>query len=82
MKPRLFVGSSSQKRLYALALQNEIRSSADVTVWNQGFFQLNKSYLIKGIRFPTRFHRLRGPAPATSGYVKVFDFAKVGDTNV
>ena len=45
MKPSLFIGSSSEKVLYALALQNQLQSSADVTVWNQGFFALNTSYL-------------------------------------
>jgi predicted nucleotide-binding protein with TIR-like domain len=45
MKPSLFIGSSSEKLLYALALQNQLKSSADVTLWNQGFFELNKSYL-------------------------------------
>jgi predicted nucleotide-binding protein len=45
MKPRLFVGSSSEKRLYALALQKQLKSSAEVTVWDQGFFQINIGYL-------------------------------------
>src|SRR6267378_5898561 len=45
MKPRLFVGSSSEKSLYALALQNQLGSRAEVTVWKQGFFQRNISYL-------------------------------------
>jgi hypothetical protein len=45
MKPRLFVGSSSEKRVYALALQKELGSSAEVTIWNQSFFQSNISYL-------------------------------------
>src|SRR5215213_4584107 len=45
MKPNLFIGSSSEKRLYALALQDQLQPSADVTVWNQGFFDLNESYL-------------------------------------
>ena len=45
MKPRLFVGSSSEQSLYALALQTRLRDWAEVTLWNQGFFQLNVSYL-------------------------------------
>jgi hypothetical protein len=53
MKPSLFIGSSSEKRLYAYALQEQLSSSADVTLWNQGFFALNKSFLeslINGLR--------------------------------
>jgi hypothetical protein len=45
MKPRLFVGSSSEDLLYAYALQSQLKSRAEVTIWNQGFFQLNTSYL-------------------------------------
>ena len=45
MKPRLFIGSSSEKLLYAYALQNQLKSEADVTLWNQGFFALNTNYL-------------------------------------
>jgi predicted nucleotide-binding protein len=45
MKPSLFIGSSSEKLLYAYALQDQLKSSADVTLWNQGFFALNTGYL-------------------------------------
>jgi hypothetical protein len=45
MKPSLFIGSSSEKLLYAYALQDQLKASADVTLWNQGFFTLNASYL-------------------------------------
>jgi Predicted nucleotide-binding protein containing TIR-like domain len=45
MKPSLFIGSSSEKLLYAFALQDQLKSSADVTLWSQGFFSLNTSYL-------------------------------------
>lgn len=45
MKPSLFIGSSSEKLLYAYALQDQLKSSADVRLWNQGFFALNTSYL-------------------------------------
>jgi Predicted nucleotide-binding protein containing TIR-like domain len=45
MKPRLFVGSSSEKLLYALALKNQLESHADVALWNQGVFRPNISYL-------------------------------------
>jgi hypothetical protein len=45
MKPKLFIGSSSENLMYALAMQNQLKSKADVNVWNQGFFTLNVSYL-------------------------------------
>lgn len=45
MKPNLFIGSSSEKLMYAYALQEQLKSSANVTLWNQGFFQLNAGYL-------------------------------------
>ncbi len=53
MKPSLFIGSSSEKLLYSYALQEQLKSSADVTLWNQGFFELNASYLeslLNGLR--------------------------------
>jgi len=45
MKPSLFIGSSSEKLRHAYTLQSQLESDADVTVWNQGFFQLNRSNL-------------------------------------
>jgi hypothetical protein len=45
MKPSLFIGSSSEKLLYVYALQDQLKSAADVKPWNQGFFELNRSYL-------------------------------------
>jgi hypothetical protein len=45
MKPHLFIGSSSEQLLYAYAMQDQLKYKADVTLWNQGFFELNTSYL-------------------------------------
>jgi hypothetical protein len=53
MKPRIFIGSSSENLLYAYALQSQLKNSAEVTLWNQGFFELNAGYLeglIKGLK--------------------------------
>jgi hypothetical protein len=45
MKPKLFIGSSTEGQMHALAMQKQLGSGAEVTVWNQGFFELNASYL-------------------------------------
>ncbi len=53
MKPHLFIGSSSENLLYAYALQNQLKSKAEVTLWNQGVFGFNVSYmdsLIDGLK--------------------------------
>src|SRR6185369_12148594 len=53
MKPKMFIGSSSENIMYAFALQNQLKSKADVTIWNQGVFTLNVSYLdslIEGLK--------------------------------
>lgn len=45
MKPALFVGSSSESLDIAYAVQKNLEDVAEVVVWNQGTFQLTKSYL-------------------------------------
>ena len=45
MKPNIFIGSSSEQLLYAYALQEQLKHNADIRLWNQGFFELNTSYL-------------------------------------
>lgn len=45
MKPQIFIGSSSENLLYAYALQDQLQHKAEVTLWHQGFFGLNTSYL-------------------------------------
>src|SRR5262245_19971399 len=45
MKPRIFVGSSSENIRVAQALQQNLQNEADVTIWNQGIFELSRSTL-------------------------------------
>lgn len=45
MKPSLFVGSSAESLDIAYAAQRNLEDVAEVIVWNQGIFELTKSYL-------------------------------------
>ena len=45
MKPRLFIGSSSESLSIAHDAQQNLQRSAEVTVWDQGVFQLSVTAL-------------------------------------
>ncbi len=44
-KPRLFIGSSVEGLTVAYALQNNLTHSAEITVWDQGVFNLTQTAL-------------------------------------
>lgn len=43
VRPRLFIGSSTESLKYSYAIQEELEDSAEVTVWTQGIFKLTKT---------------------------------------
>jgi hypothetical protein len=43
MKPRIFIGSSSEGKSLADAIHSELQSEAECTVWTQGVFGLSES---------------------------------------
>ncbi len=45
MKPRVFIGSSTENLGYARAVEDQLKSKADVRPWDKGFFSLNSSFL-------------------------------------
>lgn len=42
MKPRIFIGSSSESLEIAYAAQENLEHQAEITVWTQGIFELSK----------------------------------------
>jgi len=45
MKPSVFVGSSSEGLEVARAVEFQLQSDAEITIWNEGFFDLGHGYL-------------------------------------
>lgn len=44
-KPRIFIGSSKEGLEVAQALQYQLKQDANVTLWNEGVFELTRNYL-------------------------------------
>jgi predicted nucleotide-binding protein with TIR-like domain len=45
MKPKVFIGSSSESEGIAYALQENLDKHAEITVWSQGIFEISQSNL-------------------------------------
>jgi hypothetical protein len=45
MRPRIFIGSSTESHRIAIALQAALRRGAEVTVWSQDVFRVSRSHL-------------------------------------
>lgn len=54
-RPKLFIGSSIERIDIANAIQDNLQDLAEVTVWNQGVFELNSNTLIALIEAANEF---------------------------
>ena len=55
VKPKVFIGSSEANSRVARAIADELEQSANVTVWNEGVFRLNDSFLDDLFAAPNQF---------------------------
>jgi predicted nucleotide-binding protein len=44
-KPSVFIGSSSEGLEFARAVRSLLKDDAEITLWNEGFFQLGHTYI-------------------------------------
>jgi hypothetical protein len=44
-RPAVFIGSSSEGRKFALAVQGALQADAEVTTWDQGIFTLGSTFI-------------------------------------
>jgi CAP12/Pycsar effector protein, TIR domain len=44
-KPSLFIGSSSEGLEFARAVRSVLKSDAEITIWNEGFFALGNTFI-------------------------------------
>lgn len=55
MKPSVFIGSSSEGIEIARAIEYQLHSDAEITIWNEGFFKPGLSYLESLVNALERF---------------------------
>lgn len=56
MKPRIFIGSSSESLPVAYVLQQQLQGAAAVNVWNQGVFGISQYTLDELLRAASDYH--------------------------
>ncbi len=44
-KPSVFIGSSKAGFEFARAIQEDLTEDAEITLWNEGFFDLGSTYI-------------------------------------
>ncbi|MBV8820123.1 MAG: nucleotide-binding protein, partial [Acidobacteriaceae bacterium] len=44
-RPAVFIGSSSEGKKFALAVQTALQADAEITTWNQGTFALGQTFI-------------------------------------
>ena len=55
MQAKLFIGSSSEGKKIAYAIQENLDQDAEITVWDQGIFNLSSNYLFDLIEASKKF---------------------------
>lgn len=55
MKPRVFIGSSKERLDVAYAIQENIEEYTEVTVWDQGVFEISKTVIVNLIDIISSF---------------------------
>ena len=55
MKPRLFIGSSSEGLKTAHYIQKQLAEITECKIWNEGVFGLNESYFETLIKIPNLY---------------------------
>src|SRR5688572_5921484 len=81
-KPRVFIGSSSEGLTIARAIKKELSAIAEVEIWDEDVFIVNKSYLETLIEIPNLYDFAILVATKDDQLEKREKFSKVPRDNV